>query len=271
MKLIKSFFFTTALLAVPGLAYTATPSADLSVTVVPSAPHSACLVGSICPPGVAWTNVFDEEMSKGYLSSLFKAVSGDGMGCTCYSDGVHGWSFPGDGTLTMNGWPAESISPTGKHGGITFGTTQVYNTPGYYEIKASAGSDWNGWFSLAGNYNCPSTNVPVEVDFFENTFGHGNVESNMNTGCGGTNISHLGTDITGVHVYGVDISTTRGLTSYIDGVAKGNIPYSSIPAGGICTNAAVCGTGLWLQAGGPGGDAVPMKVYWMRYYTGVPQ
>jgi hypothetical protein len=82
----------------------------------------------------------------------------------------------------------------------------------------------------------------------------------MNDGCSiSRNLGNEGTDYSTVHVSGVDVSTTRGLTAYVDGVAKGNIPYSAIP-GGLCTNAAVCGTGLWLQAGGPGGDAVPSSL-----------
>jgi hypothetical protein len=268
--MIKSFFLTSALLA-PAFAYAATPSADLSINVVPAA-HSGCLADSICPPGVTWTVVFDEEMSKGYLSSLWRPLSGDGLGCNCYSDGTHGWSFPGDGTLTMNGWAAEGVSPTGKHGGITFQSTQGFGSPGYYEMKATVGSDWNGWFSL-GNYVCPAT-VPGEMDFVENPLGHGTILAVYHDGTSGCeydhNVANFGTDISNTHVFGYDVSTTRGLTAYVDGVAQGNVPFNQIPIG-LCTDRTTCGTVIWLQAGGPGGDAVPMKVYWLRYYTGVPQ
>jgi hypothetical protein len=269
--LIKSFFLTAALLA-PAFAYAATPSADLSVNVVPAA-HSGCLSGSTCPAGVTWTPVLDEEMSKGFLSSAWSAVAGDGLGCNCYSDGVHGWSFPGDGTLTMNGWSAESISPTGKHGGITFGTASIYAVPGYYEMKASIGSDWNAFFTT-GAYSCPAV-LPGEMDFVENPLAMAFLASyyhDGNTGCefDHTIVGNFGVSLNTVHVFGMDVSTSRGITSYVDGVAKANMPYSQIPLG-LCTDASVCGRPIWLQAGGPGGDAGPMKIYWVRFYTGAPQ
>ena len=268
--MIKDFFFASALLA-PAFAYAATPSADLSVKVVPA--QSSCLADSICPAGVTWSLVFDEEMSKGYLSSLFGPISRADEGCNCYSDGVHGFSFPGDGTLTMNGWAAESLPASGgKHGGITISSTQNYAAPGYYEIKASIGSDWNGMFTL-GNYVCPAA-VPGEMDFIENPAANGHLASYYHNGTSGCEYDHVvaneGTDFQNVHVYGFDVSTSRGLTAYVDGVAMGNMPSSWLSIG-LCTNASVCGTKIWLQAGGPGGDAVPMKVYWIRYYTGVPQ
>jgi hypothetical protein len=44
-------------------AYTVTAQADRLTT--------GCLPGSICPAGESWTNILDEEMSKGYLSNIW--------------------------------------------------------------------------------------------------------------------------------------------------------------------------------------------------------
>jgi hypothetical protein len=278
VTMIKSFFLTSALLA-PAFAYAATPSADLSVNVVPAA-HTGCLAGSFCPPGLTMTNVLDEEMSKGYLSSQWHALGGGPLGCECFSDGVHGWSFPGDGTLTMNGWDASGApgNTSNLPGGITF-EAFPYNNPGFYEMKAIVGSDHNGWFTLAGSYGvCPPT-PPGELDYVENVLGRGPVHTYYSDSCG--TLFDLGTyptDVTQVHVYGVDSSPTRGITMYLDGVPIGNLPASYFESilplctdGSPNTTNRTCGTALWLQAGGPGTSATPMKVYWLRYYTEMPQ
>jgi hypothetical protein len=261
-------------------AYADGPTASLSLTINPTQTASGCLSDSICPPGITYSIALDEEMSKGYLSSAWHFIIGEPWGCNCYSDGVDGVSWPGDGTLTINGWPAENISPLGLHGGVTILSAQNFSEPGYYEMKAIMGSDWNAFFTV-GNYSCPPM-LPDEMDFVENPTGRGALyastndgntdNGNTDIGCGGEHagFAYEGNDLTNAHIYGFDVSTTRGLTAYVDGVAAGNLPYAYLPIG-LCTDAPVCGQPIALQAGGPGGDGVPMKIYWVRYYTEVPQ
>jgi hypothetical protein len=291
--LTKSCFFLISALFVPALAYAATPSADLSVNVVPAAPppQSGCLSGSICQPGITHTLAFDEEFSKNSISDNWTFVTGYPWGNWGYNDGsAHGVTFPGDGTMELNGWDASGIPGNpGYPGGVTLLTNFNMAAPGYYEMKAIIGSAWNGFFTI-GNYSCPAV-VPGEMDFVE--VGNGNPAGAIDMAwsygagsggaCGGTTLKgKISYDNLTEHVWGADVSTTRGLTVYEDGVALANIPYDFIPIG-LCLNAATCGQPLDIQAGGStsssctgancvaASTAVPFKIWWFRYYTESPQ
>lgn len=256
---------------------------------------SGLLSGSIGQSGITYSIAFDEEFSKNSISSAWHFITGYPWGNWGYNGGAsHGVTFPGDGTMEINGWDASGISGNpGYPGGVTVETTANWATPGYYEIKATLGSAWNAFYTV-GNYTCPSGSpngvLPGEMDFIE--LANGRASGNIDMGwfygsppdCGGSTVyGDISNDNLTTHVWGADVSTTRGITVYEDGVEKGNIPYDYNGLG-LCTNASVCGLPLLLQAGGstsstctPGVNCVaantttPFKIWWVRIYTESPQ
>jgi hypothetical protein len=266
--MIKELFFTTALLA-PVLAYGASPTANLSVTIVPPS-QGGCLSDSICPAGATWTNVIDEQMSKGYLSSLFSPTGRCGSAGTCVLNGntwednsqALSWSSC---CAVISYWNANGAPNNTNNypGGGEISTYANYGY-GYYEIKEIAGTTWSAFWIPGDSGGCPANiGDGAEFDIQENYFGS-RLQTNVIYGGYGacmTQQQHTlsGVDPNVVHIYGLDWSPTRGITYYTDGVQVFHL-NPPVPA-----NAAP----ILASAGYVNGN--PQQIYWIRYYKGTPE
>jgi hypothetical protein len=141
---------------------------------------------------------------------------------------------------------------------------------GYFEMKGVIGSAWNTfWLMGAGQYVCPA-NPGAEWDIAENIFGRGDIKSSTHQGgdaCEVTNEQVVSIDTSHSHLWGVQISQSRGTTFYVDGVAQYTVPVAQLqpnPNGNV----------ILITAGNPanvGNNSIPMQIEWVRVYNGNPR
>jgi hypothetical protein len=246
-------FFGALLLVMPRLAF-ATPSATLSVHVVPAV-ATGCLSGSICPPGT-WVNDLDEHFTGTSLDSIWMAGTNNysvAAGVSnCQVSGALVFNNPG---ITLYGLPYDTTNNAVNGCAVQQPVDQGYSTPGYFEMRIkldTASNSWNGgFFEFGPNAGCGGTVAQngTELDLVETSVssyylhwdGYTTCDQQASTGNWGSVDGQF-------HVWGVDYGDNNVITFYSDGVQGGQFTFSDGVNIGHCTSGILrCGAnGNWL-------------------------
>jgi hypothetical protein len=134
--------------------------------------------------------------------------------------------------------------------------------PGYYEARMMAGSSWSTFWVQGIGGDCTAITAGVEADVLETnpTWAPSSQHALHWSGYGScaqsSSKNPLGLSPSSFHVIGMDWSTVRGMTFYVDGVQSYSVP-SATPANTAqirFTMEGVCNA------------TVPMAVDWFCYF-----
>lgn len=276
---LLAFLLVIVSVAAPALAQTSSACANYDTPgfAIPSGYDAANAIlttatagattGGHLPAGRNW-NVAIDDVFEGprlntriwkdwYTPGTIRETNG-GM----YQDNRKALSFA-NGHMIIRGFDASGLPGNPRNlpgtGGIM---SKVKSGPGYYEARIKGGSAWAGFWLEGMGPPCSRITDGFEADIFEmnrNFAPHG---QNM-VHWGGYRLCHhqsgtwINVDPSRFYVFGMDWSTQRGLTFYVDGQQTFALPAATAP------NAA----DIIFSIESSGDPTTPMEVDYFRYYT----
>lgn len=219
------------------------------------------------PAGRNWKLVIDDEFDgpdlntnrwqDWYPPGTVRTANG-GM----YQDNRRALSFV-NGHMVLAGFDATGLpgNPDNLPGTGGIISRQTWG-PGYYEARVKGGSAWAGFWTEGMGPDCSPITAGFEADIFEMNpsfapHGQNNVHWGGYGDCHQSSGTWINADPCQFYVFGMDWSTERGLTFYMEGQETFSLPSAT------ATNAA----NIIFSIESSGDPGNPMEVDYFRYYT----